>query len=49
MADFGEGRHLTFTCGTQLVPTQRLEIIRDKARVEVLIPYNAPQGEATAL
>jgi predicted dehydrogenase len=49
MADFGGGRHLTFTCGTQLVPTQRLEVYGTKARVEVLIPYNAPQGEATAL
>jgi predicted dehydrogenase len=49
LADFGGGRHLTFTCGTQLAPTQRLEVIGDKARVEILIPYNAPQGQATAL
>jgi predicted dehydrogenase len=34
--------HLTFTCSTQLVPHQRVTVMGTKARVEVLIPFNAP-------
>jgi predicted dehydrogenase len=34
--------HLTFTCSTQLAPHQRVTIIGTKARIEVLIPFNAP-------
>jgi predicted dehydrogenase len=34
--------HLTFTCSTQLAPHQRVTIMGTKARVEVLIPFNAP-------
>ncbi len=49
IADFGDGRHLDFVVSTQLVPHQSIEIIGTKGRVEIVIPYNAPQGEATAL
>ena len=49
IADFGEGRQLTFIVSTQMVPHQSLEILGTKGRVEIVIPYNAPQGEATAL
>ena len=49
VADFGEGRQLTFIASTQMVPHQSIEILGTKARVEIVIPYNAPQGEATAL
>lgn len=49
VADFGEGRQLTFICSTQMVPHQSLEILGTKGRVEIVIPFNAPQGEATAL
>jgi predicted dehydrogenase len=49
IADFGGGRQLTFLCSTQLVPHQSLEILGTKGRVEIVIPYNAPQGVATAL
>ncbi|HEX3726059.1 MAG TPA: Gfo/Idh/MocA family oxidoreductase [Pirellulales bacterium] len=32
----------TFTCGTQLVPFQRVNIFGDQGRVEIDIPFNAP-------
>jgi predicted dehydrogenase len=34
--------HLTFTCSTQLAPHQRVTVMGTKARIEVLIPFNAP-------
>jgi predicted dehydrogenase len=49
IADFGDSRQLAFTVSTQLVPHQSLEVIGTKARVEIVIPYNAPQGAATAI
>jgi predicted dehydrogenase len=49
IADFGGGRMLDFLVSTQLVNTQRIEVIGTRGRVEILIPYNAPQGQATAL
>ena len=42
LIDFGEGRHLTFTRGTQTVPYQRVQILGEQGRVEVEIPFNAP-------
>jgi predicted dehydrogenase len=47
--DFGEGRHLTFTVSTQLVPYQRVQILGTKGRLEIEIPFNAPQGGAMKL
>ena len=32
----------TFTCSTQLVPYQRVNIFGDKGRIEIEIPFNAP-------
>ena len=49
LIDFGDGRHLTFTVSTQATPYQRVNILGTKARLEVVIPFNAPQGGATAL
>ncbi len=49
IADFGEGRQLAFTVGMQIVPSQRVEIIGEKGRVEILIPFNAPPNQPTAL
>lgn len=40
------GCHLTFTCSTQLAPFQRVIVVGTKARVEVLIPFNAPPDTA---
>ena len=49
LVDFGGGRHLNFTCSTQLVPYQSVQALGTKGRVEIIIPFNAPQGEATTI
>jgi predicted dehydrogenase len=49
LLDFGNGRHLTFTTSTQATTYQRVQILGTKARLEVLIPYNAPLNGATRL
>jgi predicted dehydrogenase len=49
LADFGPGRHLTFTVSTQLVPYQRVQALGTKGRIEIQIPFNAPQGEAVRI
>jgi predicted dehydrogenase len=46
LIDFGEGRHLTFTVSTQATTYQRVNIVGTKGRVEVQIPFNAPQDGA---
>ena len=48
-ADFGGGKQLNFTCSTQLVPYQSVQALGTKGRVEIIIPFNAPQGEATTI
>ena len=42
--DFGQGTS-TFTCSTQLVPYQRVNILGTKGRIEIEIPFNAPPGK----
>jgi predicted dehydrogenase len=49
LIDFGQGRHLTFTVGTQCVPYQRVNVFGTKGRIEIVIPFNAPQGEETVI
>jgi predicted dehydrogenase len=49
IVDFGAGRHLTLTASTQAVPYQRVQILGTRARLEVVIPFNAPQGESVTL
>lgn len=39
--DFGRGTS-TFTCSTQLVPYQRVNIFGTEGRIEIEIPFNAP-------
>jgi predicted dehydrogenase len=34
--------HAIFTCSTQLVPFQRMQILGTKARIDMEIPYNIP-------
>jgi predicted dehydrogenase len=41
MLEFASGTS-TFTCGTQLVPYQRVHLYGTKGRIEVEIPFNAP-------
>lgn len=47
--DFGDGRRLDFTVSTQLTPYQRVNLCGSKKRLEILVPFNAPQGEAAVL
>jgi predicted dehydrogenase len=49
LADFGEGRQLAFTVSTQVTPYQRVNFVGTKGRVEILIPFNAPQMEAVRI
>jgi len=49
LMDFGEGRHLTFTVSTQMVPFQRVNILGTKGRIEIEIPFNAPPDAATRI
>ncbi len=41
LLDFGDAQVIA-TCGTQLVPSQRVHILGEKARLEIEIPFNAP-------
>jgi len=49
IADFGAGRQLTFTVGTQLAPHQRVTVAGTRGRIELLTPFNAPQMEGTRI
>ena len=49
IADFGNGRQLTFTVSTQTAPYQRAHIGGTKGRIEVEIPFNAPPDEPNRL
>jgi predicted dehydrogenase len=40
--DFAEGQ-ASFTCSTQVLRYQRVQIVGTEGRVEVVIPFNAPQ------
>jgi predicted dehydrogenase len=41
LLDFAPGQ-ATFTCSTQLVPFQRMQIMGTKGRIDMEIPYNIP-------
>jgi predicted dehydrogenase len=36
----------TFTCGTQMVPYQKMIVFGTQARLEIQIPFNAPPGHS---
>ena len=44
--DFAGGQ-AAFTCGTQLAPYQRVQFVGTRGRVEVEIPFNAPNDRPT--
>jgi len=46
--DFGRGA-ATFTCSTQLVPYQRVQIVGTAGRIEIEIPFNAPPDKPCRL
>jgi predicted dehydrogenase len=48
MLEYPSG-HAVFTCSTQLVPYQRMQIFGTKGRIEIEIPFNAPPDRPTRL
>lgn len=46
--DFPDG-HSTFTCSTRLAEYQRVIFVGTEGRIEVLIPFNAPNDRATQI
>lgn len=48
LLDFDSGQAI-FTCGTQLVPYQRVQFFGTKGRIEIEIPFNAPKDRATRI
>jgi predicted dehydrogenase len=44
--DFGDGRQAVGTCATQTVPYQRVQIVGERGRIEIQIPFNAPAGRS---
>lgn len=46
--DFPSGQSV-FTCSTQLVPYQRIQILGTKGRIEIEIPFNAPPDRPTRI
>ena len=49
IADMGGGRQLSFMVSTQVAPHQHVLLSGTRGRIEVLIPFNAPQMEATRI
>jgi predicted dehydrogenase len=46
--DFPNGQAI-FTCSTQLVPYQRIQLLGTRGRIEMEIPFNAPPDRPTRL
>jgi len=46
--DFAPGQAV-FTCSTQLVPFQRMQVLGTTGRVDIEIPYNAPPDQPTRI
>ncbi len=46
--DFPNGQSV-FTCGTQLVPFQRVQFLGTRGRIELEIPFNAPRDRPSRL
>jgi predicted dehydrogenase len=45
LLDFGGGRKLVFSVSTQAARYQRLQLVGTKGRIEIEIPFNAPQDQ----
>jgi predicted dehydrogenase len=48
MMEFPSGQAV-FTCSTQLVPYQRMQFLGTKGRIEIEIPFNAPNDRPTRI
>jgi predicted dehydrogenase len=49
IADFGDGRQLSFVCSTQLAGHQSIEVLGTTGRLEIVIPFNPPADQSTAI
>jgi predicted dehydrogenase len=49
LMDFGGGRQVSFMCSTQVTGQQKVQVFGTKGRLELVIPFNAPADERTAL
>jgi predicted dehydrogenase len=49
LVDFGDGRRLDFTVSTQSAAYQRVHLVGTRGRLEIQIPFNAPQGAETRI
>ena len=47
--EFPGGRHSTFTIGTQKSAHQRVTIVGDAGRIEIMVPFNAPPDRPTEI
>jgi predicted dehydrogenase len=45
LLEFDGGRQLAFSVSTQAAPYQRIELVGTKGRIEIRIPFNAPQDK----
>jgi predicted dehydrogenase len=43
LLDFGQGRQLVFSVSTQAARYQRIQLVGTQGRIEIEIPFNAPQ------
>jgi predicted dehydrogenase len=43
------GGQAIFTCGTQIVPYQRMQFLGTKGRIEIHIPFNSPVNDPTRI
>ena len=48
LLDFPSGQ-ASFTCSTQMVPYQRMQICGTRGRIEIEIPFNAPPDQPTRI
>ncbi len=46
--DYAAGQ-ATFTCSTQMVPHQRVQILGEEGRIDVEVPFNAPPDRPTRI
>jgi predicted dehydrogenase len=44
-----KGGHAIFTCSTQMVPYQRVQFLGTSGRIEIEIPFNAPNDRPTRI
>src|SRR5271156_38499 len=49
LLEFPGVRHLTFTAGTQKSAHQRVTIVGEAGRIEIMIPFNAPPDRPTEI